>query len=147
MANSYQRTYSVRLVNLVMRTLIRLNVAPRRMHLLSVQGRKSGRWYSTPVTVIEAKEQRWLVAPYGNVAWVHNARATGQITLTRGRKTDSVGIVEVDATESAPILKKYLALEPIARPYFDVRSDAALDAFVEEAPRHPVFRLKNTLDT
>jgi hypothetical protein len=29
--------------------------------------------YSTPITLVEASGQRWLVAPYGEVAWVRNA--------------------------------------------------------------------------
>jgi deazaflavin-dependent oxidoreductase (nitroreductase family) len=144
MTKPYQRTFVVRLVNQVMRALIRLNLAPRGMYILSVQGRKSGRWYTTPVTLVQEKEQRWLVAPYGNVAWVQNAQAAGYINLTRGQKTEKVTIVEIGYVESAPILKKYLALEPIVRPYFDVYPDATLEAFVAEAPHHPVFQLQNT---
>ena len=142
MAKSCQLNHILRLVNQVMRALIRLNMAPRGICILSVQGRKSGQWYSTPVTPVEEKDQRWLVAPYGEVAWVQNARAAGYVTLTRGRTTTRVGIVEVGPLESAPILKKYLALEPITQPYFDVGPQAALEAFVVEAPRHPVFRLQ-----
>ncbi len=144
MTKPYQRTSIVQLVNQVMRALIRLNLAPKGIYILSVQGRKSGRWYTTPVTLVQEKERRWLVAPYGNVAWVQNARCAGYINLTRGRKTERVTIVEIGSVESAPILKKYLALEPIVRPYFDVHPDAALEAFVAEAPRHPVFRIQNT---
>lgn len=143
MTKSYQRTFIVSLVNQVMRTLIRLNIAPPGMHILSVKGRKSGRIYSTPVTLVQEKNQRWLVAPYGEVAWVKNARAVGSVTLMRGRKAERVSIVEIGATEGAPILKKYLALEPITQPYFDVHPDATIESFVAEAPRHPVFRLQN----
>ncbi len=143
MAKSYQRNFVVRLVNPIIQALIRLNVAPAGMHILSVRGRKSGRLYSTPVTLIEENGQRWLVAPYGEVAWVQNARAAKQVTLTRGQKTEVVGIAEIEATESAPVLKKYLAREPITQPYFDVHLDAPLEAFIAEAPRHPVFRLQN----
>jgi deazaflavin-dependent oxidoreductase (nitroreductase family) len=142
MAKSYQRTLMVRLVNQIMRTLNRLNVAPPGMHIVSVRGRKSGRRYSTPVTLVEENGQRWLVSPYGEVAWVQNARAARQVTLTRGKKTEVAGIVEVEAAEAAPVLKKYLAREPITQPYFDVRPDAPLAAFIAEAPRHPVFRLQ-----
>jgi hypothetical protein len=31
----------------------------------------------------------------------------------------------------------------ITRPFFDVTVDSADDAFITEAPRHPVFRLRS----
>ncbi|MEI7845257.1 MAG: nitroreductase family deazaflavin-dependent oxidoreductase [Chloroflexota bacterium] len=143
MAKPFQRNFRVRLLNQIMITLIRLNMAPKGTHILSVQGRKSGRLYSTPVSLIEEKDQRWLVSPYGEVSWVQNARAAEYVTFTRGRKTERVSIVEVQSKESAPILKKYLARYSITQPYFGVSPDATLDAFIAEAPRHPVFRLQN----
>ena len=47
-------------------------------YVLAVRGRKSGKRYETPVSLIENGE-RWLVAPYGEVAWVRNARAAGEV--------------------------------------------------------------------
>jgi len=52
-----------------------------------------------------------------------------------------VPIIELDSEASAPILKKYVNWVPITRPYFDAAPDAPIEAFVAEAPRHPVFRL------
>lgn len=141
MTTPYRRSLFGRLVNRFVQAMIRVNVGPRGRHMLSVPGRKSGRRYSTPVTIVEANGQRWLVAPYGEVGWVRNARVAGRVMLTRGQKAETVGIVEVGPEESAPILKKYVALEPVTRPYFTVRPDAPVDAFAKEAPRHPVFRL------
>jgi hypothetical protein len=54
--------------------------------------------------VIEHANQRWLVAPYGAVNWVRNARAVGQVTLTRGRRSETVRIVELGPEDSAPVL-------------------------------------------
>jgi hypothetical protein len=31
---------------------------------------------------------------------------------------------------------------PITRPFFDLKPDAPLEAFVAEAERHPVFRIR-----
>ena len=39
--------------------------------------------YSTPVTLVEERGLRWLVAPYGEVAWVRNARVAREFTLRR----------------------------------------------------------------
>ncbi|HZS88643.1 MAG TPA: hypothetical protein VFE42_14310 [Chloroflexota bacterium] len=80
-------------------------------------------------------------APFGAVNWVRNARAAGQVTLTRGRHSECVKIAELGPDESAPILKEYVQCNGIVRPYFDVTPDAPLTAFAAEALRHPVFRV------
>jgi hypothetical protein len=48
---------------------------------------------------------------------------------------------EVGATEAALVLKAYLTSIPVTRPFFDVRADAPLVDFEQEASQHPVFRL------
>jgi hypothetical protein len=93
------------------------------------------------VTLVEEGTNRWLVAPYGEVSWVRNARAAGQVTLSRGRRSEAVAIVELRPAEAAPILKQYITDVPITRPFFDAKPDAPLEAFVAEAHRHPVFHI------
>lgn len=141
MKKQYQVTPMVRIVNSLMGVLLRLNLAPVSMQLLTVRGRKTGKLYSTPVSLVEENNQRWLVSPYGEVSWVKNARAAGEVTLTRGQHSDVVGIEEVTPTESAPILKTYLHNEAITQPYFEVSPDAPVEDFVAIAAAHPVFRL------
>jgi hypothetical protein len=97
--------------------------------------------YSTPVYIIEDSPGRWLVAPYGEVQWVLNARRAGHVTLTKGSVAETVDLLEMNPNESAPILRKYLARARIMQPYFDVHPDSSDEAFVAEAPRHPVFQL------
>ncbi len=104
---TYQRTFTVRFINRVMETLVRLGAAPKDRYLLTVRGHKSGRLYSTPVTLVEADSQRWLVAPYGQVSWVKNARAAGQVTLARGRQAQVAAIVELAPVESAPMSSRF----------------------------------------
>jgi deazaflavin-dependent oxidoreductase (nitroreductase family) len=141
MAATYRLTLGRRLVNAAMRAALWLGVAPKRYALLTVRGRKSGRQFSTPVILLDRADGRWLVSPYGERAWVKNARAAGQVTLSRGRRRATIPITEVGAEQAAPVLKDYLARTPITRPFFDVPPDASLAEFVREAPRHPVFRL------
>jgi deazaflavin-dependent oxidoreductase (nitroreductase family) len=124
-----------------MRLLLRLGLAPRTTMLLTVPGRRSGTLRSTPVTLVEKDGQRWLVAPYGQVGWVRNARAAGQVELSRGRRSEIVRVKELTPEEAAPILKAYLERAPITRPYFDAAPDALLAEFVAEAPKHPVFQV------
>ena len=140
MGHDYRVTPVRRTVNALMRVLIRVGAGGRHTYLLTVRGRKSGRRYSTPVTLIE-DEQRYLVAPYGEVGWVRNARAAGEVTLTRAGHSDTMRISELDPEEAAPVLRSYVQRVSVVRPYFDAAPDAPLDAFAAEAPRHPVFRL------
>src|ERR687896_2761199 len=108
MARTYRLGFWRRVINRLIRGLLRLGVPLPNIYLLSVRGRKSGRMYSTPVTLVEDNGARWLVAPYGDVSWVKNARASGEVTLRRGRRTETVKLVELAPGEAAPILKRYL---------------------------------------
>jgi hypothetical protein len=90
---------------------------------------------------VEEGTNRWLVALYGEVSWVCNARAAGQVTLSRGRRSETVAMVELGPAEAAPVLKQYVTEVPITRPFFDATPDALLEAFVAEAHRHPVIRI------
>src|SRR5215212_6844916 len=137
MAKSYRLTPLRRFANVLMRLLLRLGLAPRTTMLLTIPGRRSDALRSTPVTLAEEGGQRWLVAPYGPVGWVHNARAAGQVQLSRGRRTERVRVKELAPEAAAPILKAYVQRVPITRPYFDVPPDAPLAAFAAEAPQHP----------
>ncbi len=142
MAKQYRVTTSIRLINRLMTILIRLGVGPGNMHLLTVTGRKSGKHYTTPVSLVTQDGQRFLVSPYGEVNWVRNARAAGTVTISRGRKTEILRIEELDADSSAPILKQYIASEAITQPYFDASPASPVADFASEAHRHPVFQLK-----
>jgi len=144
MASTYRLTPSRRAANRLVRFLLRLGFMPGPTYLLTVPGRRTGRPLSTPVTLVEEGSSRWLVAPYGDVAWVRSARAAGRITLSRGSHSETVPIHELGPTEAAPVLQRYITRVPITRPYFDVQPDSPLAAFIAEAPRHPVFQLGST---
>jgi deazaflavin-dependent oxidoreductase (nitroreductase family) len=139
-AREYRLNASRRLVNAVVRPLARLGLAGRHTYVLTVRGRKTGRAYSTPVTLIEDGE-RWLVAPYGDVGWVRNARAAGEVELSRAGRSETLRVEEVSGEEAAPVLQQYLKRVPVVRPFFDVAPDSQLEEFAAEASRHAVFRL------
>ncbi|HEY7436019.1 MAG TPA: nitroreductase family deazaflavin-dependent oxidoreductase [Methylomirabilota bacterium] len=141
MASTYRLTPSRRAANRLVRFLLRLGLMPGPTYMLTVPGRRSGRPLSTPVTLVEDGNTRWLVAPYGDVAWVRNARAAGRITLSRGKRSETLSIRELGPAEAAPVLQRYITRVPITRPYFDANPDSPLADFVAEAPRHPVFHL------
>src|SRR6266545_3598454 len=110
-------------------------------HILTVPGRKTGRPYSTPVDVIDLDDRRWLVAGYGPSNWVRNVRAAGEVTLSRGRRSDRFDVVEADALDAVPVLRKYMTEIRVTRPYFDASPDSHDDDVAAELARHPVFRL------
>ncbi len=145
MATTYRLSPSRRAANRLVRLLLKLGLMPGPTYLLTVPGRRTGHPLSTPVTLVEEGDSRWLVAPYGDVAWVRNARAAGQITLSRGKRSETLPIRELSPAEAAPVLQRYITRVPITRPYFDAKPDSPLAAFVAEAPRHPVFHLGSGL--
>jgi deazaflavin-dependent oxidoreductase (nitroreductase family) len=120
---------------------LRLGLPIANNYLLTVPGRKTGNLHTTPVTLMIRDEQRYLVAPYGIVEWVRNARASGEVMLSRGRMRETVPVTELDPVEAAPILKQYVNDVPVVRRYFDADKDASLAHFEAEAPRKAVFRL------
>ena len=138
---TFRQTRARRLGNVLITPLVRLGLAGKRTHILTVPGRKSGRRYSTPVQLIIDDSGRWLVAPYGEREWVKNARAAGAVELTRAGRTARYRIEELAADEAAPVLREYLRTTPIVRSFFEAGADAPLATFAAEAARHPVFRL------
>lgn len=118
-----------------------LGLAGKRTHILTVRGRRTGRRYSTPVQLVIDGKRRWLVAPYGEREWVKNARAAGEVELTRARRRTRHRVREVGPEEAAPVLREYLRTTPVVKRFFEAGRDDPLDAFVAEAPRHPVFRV------
>src|SRR5262245_12473620 len=141
MAQQYQLGFGRRVANLLVRGLLACGVPLPHTYLLAVRGRQSGLLRKTPVTLVEDDRGRYLVAPYGEVNWVRNAKAAGKVQLKRGSRWEAVRITEVAPAEAAPILKTYLRRVSIVRPFFDVTPESSLADFEREAPRHPVFRV------
>ncbi len=143
MSKTYRISTGTRLVNRAFQAMTQLGVGKQYRHILTVPGRKTGRLYSTPVDVMRRGDQRWLVAAYGVTNWVHNARAAGQVTLSRGRRSETLRVVELSPQDSVPVLRQYLQEVPVTRPpYFDVTHESSDAEFAAEAPpRHPVFGL------
>ena len=63
--------------------------------VLSVRGRKSGEWRSTPVNLLTVDGVRYLVAPRGHTQWVKNLRSTREGRLRLGRRTDTFHATEI----------------------------------------------------
>ena len=110
---------------------------------LSVDGARATQWH----TLLDACDRgvRRKESLARDTLWRgvpgRNARAAGQVTLSRGRHTETVAIAELGPEEAAPVLKQYVTEVPITRPFFDAKPDSPLGAFVAEAHRHPVFSI------
>jgi len=141
MAKTLHLNVADRIGDALFMALLRAGVKIGTMSLLTVRGRKSCQPRTVPVLLVEQDGERWLVAPYGVVQWVRNIRAAGTATLTRGRRSEIISVTELEAKEAAPILKEYLFKATAARAYFDATKDSPLEAFEQEAARHPVFQI------
>lgn len=128
-------------VNAIVRPLARRGLTGPRTHLLTVPGRKTGRLYSTPISLVELEGERWAVAPYGERNWVKNARAAGWVEIRRGKLNERLGVEEVTGEEAVRVLRRFYELTHVTRSFFDVTLDSTSDEWLAEAPRHPVFRL------
>ena len=144
MRQPFHMTGGLRVVSTILTTLLRLGLPVGPSVLLSVRGRKSGKIYTIPVALVETSGTSFLVAAFGEVNWVRNLRAAGQAHLTRRRRTEAIGVVELGAREAAPILKQFLRESQrvsFIKPYFRVTPHSSLADFEQEALYHPVFRI------
>ncbi len=121
----------------------RLGVSVKGARVLSVRGRKTGEWHSTPVNPLSFSGQRYLVAPRGETQWVLNIRVSREARLTLGDRTETVRVEEIADSEKPPILRAYLkewAWE-VSQFFAGVGADASDEALARVAANHPVFRI------
>lgn len=142
MPKPYRRSPGRRLINLAVRPLARLGLTGPRTHLLTVPGRRTGKPWSTPISLIEWDDGRYAVAPYGDRNWVRNARAAGWVELRRGRRRERCEVVELEPEEAVPVLREYYRRSTVTHSFFAVSLRSSLEDWLDEAPRHPVFRLE-----
>ena len=137
----YRKSYWRRALNALLRPLARAGLTGPRTYLLTVPGRKTGKPWSTPVSIVKMGDMRWLVAPYGERNWVRNARAAGWVELRRGRRDERLALRELSPEAAVPVLREYYRLGRVTHPFFDVTLASPEGEWVAEAPSHPVFEL------
>jgi deazaflavin-dependent oxidoreductase (nitroreductase family) len=130
-------------MNKVVVAMQRLGVPTGPSLVLTVPGRKSGKPRSTPMTPFDHDGGLYTVAGYPGADWAANARAAGLGTLTRGRRSRRVRIVELPADESRPVLRAFAVKVPVGVG-FAKRSGLVVDGTPDEfealAGRLAVFR-------
>ena len=130
-------------MNRVVKAMQRLGVHTGPAMILTVRGRKTGKARSTPMTPFTYRGDMYTVAGYPGADWAANARAAGEGTLSRGRTSREIKIVELDADESRPVLREFPVQVPVGVG-FAKRSglvrDGTPDEFEALAGRLVVFR-------
>ena len=133
-----------RLSNGIVATLTRHGVSLRGSRVLSVRGRKSGEWRSTPVNPLTYEGHRYLVSPRGQTQWVRNMRVAGGGELRLGRRVEPFTARELADERKPELLREYLKRWKFeVGMFFDGVGPQSTDAdLLAVAARHPVFSLR-----
>jgi deazaflavin-dependent oxidoreductase (nitroreductase family) len=131
-----------RLFNKAFGVLVGWGLGPSHTYLLEVKGRRTGRVYTMPVSVVEIGAAMFLVAPRGRTQWARNVEAAPDVTLSRGSRRRSYRVRAVPDTEKARVLSVYLQrFRSVVQRYFPVPAGSPPSAFGPIAARYPVFEL------
>jgi deazaflavin-dependent oxidoreductase (nitroreductase family) len=132
-----------RLSKSLVATLTKAGISLMGSRILSVRGRKSGEWRSTPVNLLTHDGHRYLVAPRGHTQWVRNLRAAGGGELRIGRRVERFTATELPDEQKPEVLRAYLKRWKFeVGMFFDgVGPDAPTSQLLEIAPGYPVFQI------
>ncbi|MEV6871759.1 nitroreductase family deazaflavin-dependent oxidoreductase [Amycolatopsis sp. NPDC051128] len=143
-AQNYRRM--VNAGNKIVVGLQRLGVAFGPMQLLTVAGRRTGVPRTFPIAVVPIDGARYIVQAYPKAAWVANARAAREVTLTRGRRTSAARLAELPVAERGPVLRKLVEKSPasVGKRFVTtgLADGATPDAVAAAAARIAVFRVE-----
>jgi deazaflavin-dependent oxidoreductase (nitroreductase family) len=131
------------LSNGIVATLTRHGISLMGSRVLSVRGRKSGEWHSTPVNPLTHEGHRYLVSPRGQTQWVRNMRVAGGGELRLGRRVEPFTARELADEQKPELLREYLRRWKFeVGMFFDgVGPDAPDAKLLEIAPGYPVFEI------
>ncbi|KAA0024654.1 nitroreductase family deazaflavin-dependent oxidoreductase [Antrihabitans cavernicola] len=113
--------------------------------VLSVQGRKTGEWRSTPVNVLTHDGKRYLVAPRGHTQWVRNLRVSGTGRLRVGKQVETFTGVELADDVKPELLRAYLRRWKFeVGMFFDgIDANATDEQLLAIAPGYPIFSIES----
>jgi deazaflavin-dependent oxidoreductase (nitroreductase family) len=133
-------------VNFAIIGLQRVGIAFGPMHLLTVAGRRTGRLRTFAIAVVAVAGQRYIVQAFPKAAWVANARAADLVTLTRGRRSTQVRLVELPVEARRPVLRQLVTESPasVGKRYADegLSPSPSPDDVAASAERIAVFRVE-----
>ncbi|MGX7693321.1 nitroreductase/quinone reductase family protein [Gordonia polyisoprenivorans] len=111
--------------------------------ILTVPGRTSGKPRSTPITPMTVDGHRYVVSGFPGSDWERNARAADSATLRTRRRSEAVRMVELDAAQARPLLRRFPELVPSGVEFMTrsgLVTEGTPDEFEALAGRCAVFR-------
>ncbi len=140
----------VDLFNAIARRMLGAGVPMGPNALITIRGRKSGEPRTTPIALLEIGGRRWVSSPFGEVNWVRNLRASGEATLTIGRKQQTVTAVELSKEERVAFFRDlmgpFVRRIPLGLGRLIIGSVLGAKEILDDpesaADRHPVFELR-----
>ena len=114
------------------------------VQVLSVRGRRTGRWYHHPVGVCARRGGYYLVGFYGQTQWARNLRAGSEAKLGNRFAVQPIRAVELDGTEKAEFVSWLVnRYRFFARVWLKVNPKRFTDEDLKRLLRdHPVFRVE-----
>ncbi len=108
---------------------------PSLISKLAVRGRRSGRWHTTPVAVLEHHGERYLVSYRGASDWARNLEASHSARLTQRGQTEEIEVDDVPVAERTELLRIY------GDRYGKMPTVASVLRALPDPGDHPVFRI------
>jgi deazaflavin-dependent oxidoreductase (nitroreductase family) len=102
---------------------------------LSVRGRRTRRWHTVPVAVLEHEGERYLVSYRGESDWALNLRASHRARLSHRGGVEEITVVEVPVGERAGLLEVYSGR------YGKLPTVASVLRALPDPADHPIFRI------
>jgi deazaflavin-dependent oxidoreductase (nitroreductase family) len=125
--------------------LLRAGVPLGFNELVTIRGRTSGLPRTTPIAVIRIAGRRWIWAPWGDVHWVRNLRASGHATITKRGRGEEVSATELDPAQRLEffrdVLGPFVRSIPFGVRFIQIVDGVDLNDPVEAAEGRPVFEL------
>ena len=107
---------------------------------LSVPGRRSGRWQTVPVAVLDHEGERYLISYRGASDWARNMQASHSGRLAQGGRVEEITVEEVPVKRRAPLLEEYGAR------FGRLPTVGAVLRALPDPADHPTFRITSSGD-
>lgn len=102
---------------------------------LSVPGRRSGRWHTLPIVVLDHDGGRYLVSVRGESDWVLDLHASHSGRLSNRGRAEEISVSEVPVPDRVPLIAAYAAR------YGKMPHVAATLRALPDPADHPIFRI------
>ncbi len=108
---------------------------PSIVSKLSVPGRRTGRWHTLPIVVLDHDGERYLISYRGESDWALDLRASRSGRLSSRGRVEEISVVEVPVPDRAPLIAAYAAR------YAKMPTVAATLRALPDPADHPTFRI------